>query len=59
MELATTKILLAFQKFISRRGICEAIYSDNAKIFKMAENDLGQTWNLIKYLEVQNYFNDK
>lgn len=59
MNLTTTEFLMAFRRFISRRGICKIIYSDNAKTFKRAEKDLEQIWSLIKNPEVQNYFSDK
>lgn len=33
-SLSTESFLLAFKRFISRRGLCKIIYSDNAKTFK-------------------------
>lgn len=56
MNLTTSEFLMAFRRFISRRGICKIIYSDNAKTFKKADKDLQQMWNLIKNPEVRNYF---
>ncbi|XP_035206536.1 uncharacterized protein LOC118181490, partial [Stegodyphus dumicola] len=51
--------LLSFRRFISRRGVCRIIYSDNAKTFKRADKDLQKLWNTIKDTEVQNYFGNK
>ncbi|GFY41450.1 integrase catalytic domain-containing protein [Trichonephila inaurata madagascariensis] len=39
-SLTTETFLLAFRIFISRRGLCTVIYSDNAKTFKRAEIEL-------------------
>ncbi|GFY57571.1 integrase catalytic domain-containing protein [Trichonephila inaurata madagascariensis] len=36
-SLTTEAFLLAFRRFISRRGLCTVTYSDNAKTFKRAE----------------------
>ncbi|XP_035209443.1 uncharacterized protein LOC118183936 [Stegodyphus dumicola] len=51
----TNNFLLSFRRFISRRGVCRMIYSDNAKTFKRADEDLQKLWNTIKDTEVQNY----
>lgn len=32
--MSTEVFLLAFRRFISRRGVCSVIYSDNARTFK-------------------------
>ncbi|GFY57936.1 integrase catalytic domain-containing protein [Trichonephila inaurata madagascariensis] len=37
LELVTSFTTEAFRRFISRRGLCTVIYSDNAKTFKRAE----------------------
>lgn len=59
MNLTTTAFLMAFRRFITRRGIFKMIYIDIAKTFKKSEKDLQKLWHLIKKPEEQNYFNDK
>lgn len=39
-DQSTENFLLALKRFTSRRGLCKVIYSDNAKTFKRADNDL-------------------
>ncbi|XP_041794473.1 uncharacterized protein LOC121607628 [Chelmon rostratus] len=58
-DLSACAFLLAFRRFISRRGICNAIYSDNAKTFKRAEQDLKCLWTLMKGKEMQELFTEK
>lgn len=58
-DLSTDAFLLAFRRFISRRGICGVIYSDNAKTFKRAEQDLKLLWTLMEAKEIQNLFAEK
>ena len=36
----TEHFLLVLKRFIARRGLCKAIYSDNAKTVKHADKDL-------------------
>lgn len=47
-DLTATNILLAFRRFLSRRGLCPIIYTDNAKTFKRAESDLRALWASIR-----------
>lgn len=58
-DLSTDAFLLAFRRFISRRGICNVIYSDNARTFKRAEQDLKYMWTLMKGKEMQELFTEK
>ncbi|GBN79620.1 hypothetical protein AVEN_240820-1 [Araneus ventricosus] len=46
--------MLAFRRFISRRGLCSTIYSDNAKTFKCADVELRKLWKYIRHPTVQN-----
>ncbi|GFR25222.1 integrase catalytic domain-containing protein [Trichonephila clavata] len=43
-NLSTETFLLAFKRFISRRGLCKTIYSDNAKSFIKANKILNEVW---------------
>ncbi len=45
---STENFLLALKRFIARRGLCKVIYSDNAKTFKRADQDLKELWKSIK-----------
>ncbi|KAE8287221.1 hypothetical protein D5F01_LYC15190 [Larimichthys crocea] len=58
-DMSTEKFLLAFKRFISRRGLCRIVYSDNARSFKRADHDLGQLWASIKEPELLKYFSEK
>lgn len=55
-ELSTECFLNAFKRFISRRGLCKQIYSDNASNFVGANNVLQQIINLTRSTDFQNYF---
>lgn len=55
-DLSTSNFLLAFKRFISRRGLCKTIYSDNAKTFVKADNLLNHIWNRISKTEILQYF---
>ncbi|GBM17523.1 hypothetical protein AVEN_198026-1 [Araneus ventricosus] len=53
-SMNTEQFLLAFRRFISRRGLCSTIYSDNAKTFKCADVELKKLWKSIRHPTVQN-----
>lgn len=55
-DMSTKTFLLAFRRFISRRGIPQVIYSDNALSFKKANRDLTCIWAVIRTEEVRNFF---
>ncbi|GFY54957.1 integrase catalytic domain-containing protein [Trichonephila inaurata madagascariensis] len=54
-SLTTETFLLAFRRFISRRGLCTVIYSDNAKTFKRAEIELRRLWTVINHPDVKEF----
>ncbi|GBN01752.1 hypothetical protein AVEN_106874-1 [Araneus ventricosus] len=58
-SLSTEHFLLAFRRFISRRGICHTVNSDNAMTFKGADIELKRLYMNICEPEVQNYFGKK
>ncbi|KAK0137861.1 Pro-Pol polyprotein [Merluccius polli] len=58
-DLSTEKFLLAFKRFIARRGLCRVVYSDNARTFKRADQDLRALWKAIKEPEMLKYFSNK
>lgn len=58
-DLSTEKFLLAFKRFTARRGLCRVIYSDNARTFKRADQDLRALWEAIKEPELLKYFSKR
>ncbi|GBL92650.1 hypothetical protein AVEN_123814-1 [Araneus ventricosus] len=58
-SLSTEHFLLAFHRFISRRGICHTVNSDNAMTLKSADIELKRLYMNICEPEVQNYFGKK
>lgn len=58
-DMSTETFLLAFKRFISRRGLCRTVYSDNARTFKRADQDLRALWTAIKEPELFKYFTEK
>ena len=55
-DLSAPAFLLAFKRFVARRGISAVVYSDNALTFKRAAKDLKEMFSAIKSPEVQSYF---
>ncbi|XP_064479221.1 uncharacterized protein LOC135392441 [Ornithodoros turicata] len=58
-DLTANQFLMAFRRFVARRGLCKTIYSDNALAFKRASKDLKILWNNIRSPEVLAYFSKK
>ena len=58
-DMSTETFLLAFKRFISRRGLCRTVYSDNARTFKRADQDIRELWRSIKEPELLRYFTEK
>lgn len=58
-DMSTGTFLLAFKRFISRRGLCRIVYSENARTFKRADQDLRELWTTIKEPELLRYFTEK
>lgn len=40
-DMSTDRFIQAFRRFVSRRGLCRVVYSDNALSFKRASKDMG------------------
>ncbi|XP_060756589.1 uncharacterized protein LOC132867628 [Neoarius graeffei] len=58
-DQTTENFLLALRRFIARRGLCKVIYSDNAKTFKRADQDLKELWRSFRKSELTDFFTDK
>ena len=58
-DQSTETFLLALKRFISRRGLCKIIYSDNARTFKRADQDLKELWKAIKEPQLLEFFSEK
>ena len=43
-DMTTDKFLLAFQRFVGRRGLQHTVYSDNAQTFHATNRHLSQLW---------------
>lgn len=52
-DLSTNSFLNALKRFVSRRGICKNIYSDNATNFVGAKNYLNREINYLKTMQKQ------
>ncbi|XP_035233684.1 uncharacterized protein LOC118205505 [Stegodyphus dumicola] len=55
-DLSTEKFLLAFRRFIARRGLCRIVYTDNAKTLKRAKKELELLNEVMKSNKVQDEF---
>lgn len=58
-DLSARAFLLAFKRFVGRRGISRTVYSDNALTFKRASKDLQNMFRAIRSEEVQGYFSNR
>jgi len=45
--MPTDKFLLALQRFVGRRGLPHAVYTDNAQIFHATNKHLAQLWTCL------------
>ena len=50
---STESFVLAFKRFLARRGMCKTVYSDNAKTFKRTERVLSGLWKTTKNVQLQ------
>lgn len=57
-DLKTETFLMAFKRFVARRGIPKTVYSDNALTFKRASADLNKIFHAIKGSDCQAYITD-
>ncbi|GFQ65263.1 integrase catalytic domain-containing protein [Trichonephila clavata] len=53
--MTTDTFLLAFRRFIARRGLCSLVISDNSRTFKRAELELQQMWKVLNHADVNFY----
>lgn len=58
-DLSTEAFLLAFRRFISRRGIPSTIYSDNATSFKRASADLRVICNSLSHPDLSSHLAER
>ncbi|XP_054717257.1 uncharacterized protein LOC129226651 [Uloborus diversus] len=58
-SMSTKHFLLAFRRFISRRGSCSVVYSDNAKSFKAANKDLMYFYNILQDSEFKDFISSR
>ena len=55
-NLTTRAFLLAFKRFVARRGVCKIVYSDNAKTFQSADRELQKVWKTVRSAEAQDFY---
>lgn len=55
-DVSTRSFLVAARKFVSWRGLCRIIYSNNALTFKRASRDLAELRKILRHSEVVNHF---
>lgn len=58
-DLTTESFTQSFRRFISTRGMCRTIYSDNAKTFQKAEKDIKFYLELLKGKAFQKYMKEQ
>lgn len=58
-DFTTEMFLMAFRRFVSRRGLCKIIYSDNAKTFKRANKEMSVLWDSLNSKDVQEFFAER
>ena len=58
-DLTTESFLRSFRRFISIRGLCRTIYTDNAKTFEKAHKDLMKSLNLFNSKEFKEYLGEQ
>ncbi|GFX06699.1 integrase catalytic domain-containing protein [Trichonephila clavipes] len=58
-SMSTKHFLLAFRRFISRRGSCSVVYSDNVKSFKAASKDLIYFARILKNSEFKDFISSR
>lgn len=57
-DLTTKSFLSTLQRFVSRRGLCSSIFSDNATNFVSANNELKRLSQLTNNATFQNYLSE-
>ncbi|XP_035232305.1 uncharacterized protein LOC118204095 [Stegodyphus dumicola] len=55
-SMTTETFLLAFRRFIARRGLCSQVLTDNAKTFKRSELELKNLWTVISHPTVKDFY---
>lgn len=58
-SMNTEQFLLAMTRFMSRRGIPNIIFCDNAKTFKRAEADYKEIWRNLNAREIEEYYGEE
>ncbi|GFX69352.1 integrase catalytic domain-containing protein [Trichonephila clavipes] len=54
-DMTANSFLLAFQRFLERRGNCKVIYSDNAKTFLKSKQEIENLSRILSQRMVQNF----
>ncbi|XP_064482842.1 uncharacterized protein LOC135395675 [Ornithodoros turicata] len=51
--MSATAFLLAFRRFVARRGIPKVVYSDNAKAFRKSNKEIRNLWDVTHGHEIE------
>lgn len=54
-DMSAASFLLAFRRFIARRGVPSTVYSDNALTFKKTSKDIAMLWAVIRNADVRSF----
>lgn len=55
-DMTTESFLCALRRFISRRSLCQIVYSDNARTFVKTSKELKKLWRTIRNPDVLAFF---
>ena len=58
-DMTTERFLLALRRMVARRGMCNIIWSDNAKTFKAANKELQRCWRVLESDQTQTALSEK
>ena len=58
-DMTTDAFIRAFRRFISRRGTCSVVHSDNAATFKCADRVIKQSYEILNSPKFQEFISEK
>ena len=58
-DLTTDAFIRSFRRFVSRRGTCTVIHSDNAATFKCAEKGIEQCYQILNSPKFQDFLSEQ
>ena len=58
-DMTTDAFIRSFRRFVSRRGTCSIIYSDNAKTYKCAEKGIKECYEVLNSPKFREFLTEK